>query len=100
MSPLRPPLTAQLDYHPYWLASTDDVWYRANGLTAVRPLSSVPPNASNYAGSELDFLLTWNATKNIQFQGGYAHYFAGAYLKDTGAHDDANFVYLQTQITF
>jgi len=98
-SPIRS-LTAQLDYHAYWLATTGDVWYRANGLTAVRPLPPAGSNVSNYTGSELDFIVTWNTTKNLQFQAGYSHFFAGAYLKDTGAYDDANFVYLQTQITF
>ena len=55
---------------------------------------------SNYAGSEIDFILTWDATKHLQFQGGFSHFFAGTYLKDTGAHDDANFAYLQATVTF
>jgi hypothetical protein len=100
VSPLRS-LTAQLDYNAFWLANDGDVWYRANGLTAVRPLAAVGGrNVSNYAGSEIDFVVTWNAKKYLQFQGGYSHFFAGGYLKDTGAHDDANFAYLQAMITF
>jgi hypothetical protein len=100
ISPIRS-LTFQVDYHAYWLATTNDVWYRANGLTAVRPLSAAAgKDVGNYTGSEIDLILTWNATKNLQFQAGYSHYFAGTYLKDTGASNDANFAYLQTQITF
>lgn len=94
-------LTAQIDYNAFWLASDGDVWYRANGLTAVRPLTAVGGrNVSNYAGSEIDAVVTWNANKHLQFQAGYAHFFAGNYLKDTGAHDDANFGYIQTTISF
>jgi hypothetical protein len=100
VSPIRS-LTAEVDYRAYWLATTNDVWYRANGLTAVRPLSAAAnKNVGNYTGSEIDLILTWNATKFLQFQAGYSHYFAGTYLKDTGASNDANFAYLQTQITF
>jgi hypothetical protein len=94
-------LTAQLDYNAFWLATDGDVWYRANGLTAVRPLSAVGGrNVSNYAGSELDFVVTWNARKYLQFQAGYSHFFAGGYLKSTGAHDDADFGYVQATINF
>lgn len=100
VSPVKS-LTAQLDYNAFWLATDGDVWYRANGLTAVRPLSAVGGrNVSNYAGSELDFVVTWDANKHLQFQGGYSHFFAGGYLKDTGAHDDADFGYLQATINF
>ncbi|EDY17623.1 hypothetical protein CfE428DRAFT_4921 [Chthoniobacter flavus Ellin428] len=94
-------LTAEVQYNAFWLASDSDVWYRANGLTAVRPLSTVGGrNVSNYAGSEISAVVTWNANKHLQFQAGYAHFFAGNYLKDTGASDDANFGYIQTTINF
>ena len=100
VSPLKS-VTVKVDYNAFWLANTNDVWYRANGLTAVRPLSAAAgQNVSNYAGSEVDLVVTWNATKHLQFQGGYSHFFAGSYLQDTGAHDDANFSYLQATITF
>jgi hypothetical protein len=93
-------VTAQVDYNAFWLADTNDVWYRANGLTAVRPLNAAARNASSYCGSEVDFVVTWNVCKNLQVQGGYSHFFAGDYLKSTGFHSDADFGYLQATITF
>ena len=30
----------------------------------------------------------------------YAHFFAGDYLKDTGAHDDADFGYIMATVNF
>jgi len=93
-------VSLKAEYHAFWLASTDDVWYRANGVTAVRPLTAAARNASNYAGSEVDFTAQWNVTKNVSFEAGYSHFFAGSYLKDTGAHDDADFGYIQTTISF
>lgn len=99
MSPAKA-LTVQLDYHAFWLASTDDVWYRANGLTAVRPLSSAARDADNFVGQEIDFTVTWKVSEHVHLQGGYSHFFAGEYLRNTGPHDDANFGYLQATFTF
>jgi hypothetical protein len=93
-------LNAEVGYYAHWLANNNDAWYRANGLVAVRPLNATAENASPYQGSELDAILTWSPRKYFQLQGGYAHFFAGNYLKDTGAHDDANFGYVQMLIKF
>ena len=99
VAPLKS-VTVQLDHHAFWLASTDDVWYRANGLTAVRPLTPAARNASNFAGQEIDFTVTWNATKNLIFQTGYSHFFAGDYLAATGRADDADFGYVMATVNF
>ena len=93
-------VTAQVDYNAFWLADTNDTWYRANGITAVRPLNATSRAASDYVGSEVDFIVTWNACKYVQIQGGYSHFFAGDYLKGTGFHSDADFGYVQATITF
>lgn len=90
-------VTAKVDYHVFWLADTGDAWYRANGTAQVRPIT---PGASNFAGSELDTTLTYAPLKWLSFQLGYSHFFAGSYLKDTGAHSDADFAYTQMMIKF
>jgi len=93
-------VTAEVAYRAYWLASNDDVWYRANGLTAVRPLTPAARSASSFLGSELDFLVNWKVNKHLSFQGGYSHFFPGQYLADTGPSDPANFGYLMATINF
>ncbi len=93
-------LTAKAEFHAFWLASTDDSWYRANGIATVRPLTPLARGASDSVGYEADATLTYTVSKNLSFEGGYSHFFAGDYLSDTGASDDADFVYLQTSITF
>ena len=93
-------VNVKAEYHAFWLASTDDVWYRANGATAIRPLSPAARSASNYAGSEVDLTVTYAATKWLTVEAGYSHFFAGDYLADTGASDDADFGYVQAAITF
>ncbi len=99
LQPLKA-VSLRAEFHAFWLASTDDAWYRANGATAVRPLNALARDASNYAGSEVDIMAQWNVTKNISLEAGYSHFFAGDYLRDTGTHDDADFGYIQTTIAF
>lgn len=92
-------LKLQLDYRAYWLAKTTDAWYRANGVTQVRPIT---PGADKFAGTELDVTATYKLSKNFSFLVGYCHFFAGDYLKDAGskASDDADFAYAQVTIEF
>ena len=93
-------VTLKAEYHAFWLASTEDVWYRANGVTAVRPLTAAARDASNYAGSELDLFAQWAVTKQFTVEAGYSHFFAGDYLGETGAGDDADFGYIMATLTF
>lgn len=93
-------VTVKAEYHAFWLETTEDSWYRANGVATVRPLNAAARAAGNYAGSEADLTVQWNVNKNLQFEGGYSHFFAGDYLADTGPADDADFGYVQAKLTF
>jgi hypothetical protein len=95
-----PKVTFQVDGRTCFAANTDEYWYRANGLTVVRPLNAAARSASSYEGSELDLTATYKPYSQLAFQVGYSHFWAGSYLKDTGAHSDADFVYAMTTITF
>lgn len=86
-----------LDLHAFWLAKTGDAWYRANGVTRVRPVS---PAASNYAGAEVDFTVSAKLNAHLDLLLGYSHFFAGSYLEDTGAGDDADFAYLMLTLNY
>jgi hypothetical protein len=94
-------VNVQLDYHAFWLADTADLWYRANGVTGVRAKS---PAADSFAGQEVDLTATWKAHKHVSVQAGISHFFAGSYLKNAPTagrpHEDADFGYLMTTITF
>jgi hypothetical protein len=95
-----PKLKLMLDYHAYWNASNDDAWYRVNGVTRVRTLNAAARNASSFRGHEIDFTASCKLNAHVGFMGGYSHFFAGNYLADTGASDDANFAYVQVQFDF
>jgi Alginate export len=81
----------------FWLADTNDAWYRANGTTRVRPIT---PSANSYVGSEIDLVVTYQPVKFLTFLAGYSHFFAGDYVADTGPSDDADFGYVQATISF
>lgn len=93
-------LTLETDLHAFWLADTNDAWYRANGVTKVRPLDSLARNANSYVGSEIDLLVTYKPVKFLTVLAGYSHFFAGDYLRDTGSDSDADFGYVQALISF
>ncbi|MEO6787349.1 MAG: alginate export family protein [Chthoniobacteraceae bacterium] len=93
-------VTMQLDYNAFWLADTNDTWYRANGLNVVRPLNATSKKASDYCGSEVDFIVKWKVNRFLAVQAGYSHFVSGDYLKSTGFSSDANFGYVQATIKF
>lgn len=57
-------------------------------------------NASTTLGQEIDLLAKWQVSKHIDTLLGYSHFDAGAFVKDTGADDNANFFYWQTVVKF
>ena len=66
----------------------------------MRPLTPVAREAGKYEGSQVELVVTWSPKKYLQIQGGYAHFFAGTYLQDTGPSSDADFGYIMATITF
>jgi len=93
-------LKLTLDYHVFWNSTSQDVWYRANGITPVRRLNAAARAASRFRGQEVDFTTSYKFNRHLSFLAGYSVFFAGDYLADTGASDNAHFGYLQVQIDF
>ena len=90
-------VTAKVGFQADWVADTSDPWYRANGTTVVRPVKA---SADPFQGTELDTSVTWNPCKHLSLQAGYSHFFAGDYLKATGANSDADFTYVMMTVKF
>lgn len=90
-------LSFTADLQMFWLATTNDAWYRANGLTRARPIT---PSANPYVGSEIDLTVTWQPVKWANVLAGYSWFMPGDYVKDTGPASAANFFYLQTTFNF
>lgn len=95
-------VTLTADYHAFWLADSEDYFYQVNGAPR-RGAYGINADAGNYVGSEIDLVATWAATRFASFQGGYGHFFAGDYVKDSlgsGRTSDADFVYVQALVNF
>jgi len=90
-------VTLETNLNWFWLANTDDAWYRANGTTRVRPIT---PNAPNYVGTELDVLITCQPVKPLILLLGYSHFFSGGYVSASGPSGDADFGYAQATVNF
>jgi len=90
-------LTVAADFHLFWLATTNDAWYRANGLSRARPIT---PSANPFVGSEIDLTCTWRPTKTFSLLAGYSRFFPGDYVRDTGPASPADFFYLQAEMKF
>ncbi len=93
-------VTLRLDQHFFQLDSTSDGWFRANAVATVRPVNAAARAASADAGAETDLTVTWKVRPWASLQAGYSHFFAGDYLKATGAGDDADFLFSQVTLSF
>jgi hypothetical protein len=61
---------------------------------------NINPNANSHTGYELDFTINAKLTQHLDMLFGYSHFFAGAYLADTGARDDASFAYQMLTLNY
>ena len=89
-------LKLQADLHQMYLDTYKDSYYtvaRAVARTASGPVST-------HLGDEVDLTLDYKFNDILTTQLGYSHFIAGRYLKETGASDNANFVYVQTVFSF
>jgi len=88
----------RLAYEGFWLVkSGTDAWYHAGAGVLRRAVGPVSP----YVGSEIDVTLAtsfkpWHISTLL----GYSHFFAGAYIEQTGTSRDANFFFLQSKYTY
>lgn len=82
--------TPQVDF--FWLDSKSDSWYNATGGVTRTKTSG---DRNDYLGSEASIRFYYDLTANIKFETGYAHFFSGGYVRDTGADDDADWAYAQ-----
>ena len=97
-APVKNRMKGSLQYHRFYLDETNDAWYGTSGNKMRYNAKS--KNASDHVGDEVDFVLSYKVFSFMNIEGGYAHFFCGDYIKDTGKSSDADFFYLQTMITF
>jgi hypothetical protein len=78
-------------YHSYWLASSRDALYSAAGATLARIAAGAP---NRHVGQEVDLQTIYTPSARIQVSGGYAHLFAGPFLRAATPGKSYNFPYV------
>ncbi len=86
------------DFHWFVLDAKESAWFNVAGAGGT--VRAANANADEHLGNEIDLLATYQLTARVGLLAGYSHFFAGPFAKDTGAHDDANLLYLQTTVNF
>ena len=87
--------TPQVDL--FWLQSKFDSWYNSSG-TAMH--SKTSGDRGYFVGSEVSLRAYYDLNKYIKLESGYAHFFPGGYVKDSGANDDVDWFYSQMAFKF
>ena len=98
-TPIKDRMKGSLEYHWFNMPETNDAWYGSGG-SKIRYDKNKSKYASDYVGTEVDLLFNYKVSSFLNIEGGYAHFFCGDYVKDTGSSKDADWFYLQTAITF
>lgn len=86
-----PELRISVGWHLFFLMTPDDALYAASGAALRGPA----PGASRTVGHEIDLSARWRLFDAVSIWAGYARFFAGPFLDDTGPADDADFLFVQ-----
>ncbi|MDD5746788.1 MAG: alginate export family protein [Candidatus Omnitrophica bacterium] len=81
----------------FWLDNTRDAWVNSSGTTVK---SATTSDVDSFVGTEVSLVGKYELTKEFQVEAGYAHFFTGTYIEDRGAHDDADWLYMQSILKF
>jgi hypothetical protein len=84
------------EYRQFWRESTQDAVYTSSG-TVLRASGGSNARA---IGGEIDVQLTWQLNRYINAYTGYGHFFHGAFIAETGSHNDIDFAFTALTFTF
>ncbi len=88
-------LTGETNF--FWLESNADSWFNSAGV-ALRTKTS--GERGYYVGQEVSLRANYELNKHVKFEVGAAHFFTGEYVRDTGADDDADWLYSQVVLKY
>jgi len=82
--------------HVYWRQNTGDGLYNLNGGVVRGDNGS----DASYVGNEFDIVLNWQINRHTSAYIGWAHFFAGDFIEETGPSKDVDFAYASVTYTF
>jgi hypothetical protein len=83
-------------HHTFWRQNTNDGLYNLSGAVVRADNGS----DASYVGNEIDVAVTWQIDQYWSAYMGYAHFFPGDFIADTGASKDVDFLYASVTFTF
>jgi len=86
-------LTAGTSY--FWLAQGRDSWYDSSGK---KLRTSAAGTAGTYVGQEVSLTAKGELGGGAGLEGGYAHFYSGAFVNDTGAQAGPDWLYFQLSV--
>lgn len=84
------------NYHIFRLAQDKDAWY-STGPAYRRDKTG---KSGSDVGDEIDFTIYFSVTENLNLRAGYAHFFPGDFVQNTGPHGSADWVHFQWLYAF
>ncbi len=81
-------LKVDMGYGVFWLASATDSWSNAKRRDPTG-------QSGTFVGHELDVRFRWAANDRVDMTFGYAHFFSGPFVKNTGRGQDTDFFYVE-----
>lgn len=91
-----PALLLRAEVLSFWRADSDDGVYNAGG-GVLRPAGG---SDESHVGVEFDFTATYTFDPHTALEAGYAHFFPGNFIDDTGASEDVDWLYIQLSYRF
>lgn len=79
----------------FWLDNDHDSWYNSSGS---RLRTDTTGQAGKYVGRELSLRAKYDPVRDLKLEGGYAHFFSGDYVENTGTDRDADWLYFQARL--
>lgn len=89
-------VTLSLDEHIFWRQNTHDAIYDLNG-GIVRASNG---SSASSLGNEFDAAINWQIQRHFSAYVGYAHFFTGSFIEQTGPDHDVDFFYAAVTFTF
>jgi hypothetical protein len=88
-------VNVSLDYHWFRLAEKKDAWYYCNGKKMRWDKRGA---SGSTLGEELDLICKYRVNTWLELMAGYGIFFPGAFVENTGTHENAQWFFTQLQL--
>ena len=86
-----------IDYHWFRLAEEKDAWYYCNNKVVRQDKTGA---AGSDLGEEIDFTVKYKLNPNFELMAGYACFFPGEFVENTGSAEDAHWAFTQVMVSY